>query len=169
MHPCRSGTIRRSPPLRWMKEPSRWGLYDPYAQGHTRVAMAGTMRCNVERRRQPLNPVSVRIADCKRPREYGMRSKDVSLWRPEFSPGACTHRPSLDPRWEGMRRGYHWPWRVFSRWGARSRNKVPVAEAAGGSPPKNVSDRDFPGLDIIFILIKVNMTFFNLNSIDKHI
>lgn len=76
-----------------------------YVQGHTRVTMVGTVGCNVERRRQPPKPVTVRIEDCKRPRECGMHSKDASLRRPEYSPGACTHRPSLETSWVLMRSG----------------------------------------------------------------
>ena len=130
------GTLDRLPAQAVRKVGTTSSHHGPYAQGNTRATMDGTEGSDTARWSQSLKAVlssdrSLQL-DCVKAESLVIAHQ---LWRGEYVPGPCTHRPSSHGSWEDLklvaaRRDLGLNQRL-----GLSRNKVAVPEGVAGTPP----------------------------------
>ncbi len=130
------GTLDRLPAQAVRKVGTTSSHHGPYAQGNTRATMGGTAGC------EPVTVSQSQKTVLSSDRSLQLDSVKAEslviahqLWRGEYVPGPCTHRPSSHGSWEdlkvvALRRDLGLNQRL-----GLSRNKVAVPEGVAGTPP----------------------------------
>ena len=130
------GTLDRLPAQAVRKVGTTSSHHGPYAQGNTRATMDGTEGSQLVTVRQSLKAV---LSSDRSLQLDSVKAESLviahQLWRGEYVPGPCTHRPSSHGSWEDLkvvatRRDLGLNQRL-----GLSRNKVAVPEGVAGTPP----------------------------------